>query len=85
MARASSLDGKMEDASSYFEKTLQTSKEPRELAWAHIYLGRIHDIRQERDEAVAQYKAALETGDASAETRTAAEAGIQQPYAPKRK
>jgi hypothetical protein len=85
LARASSLDGKMEDASNYFEKTLQTSKDPRELAWAHIYLGRIHDIRQERDEAVVQYKAALETGDASAETRTAAEAGIQQPYAPKRK
>jgi len=85
MARAATLDGKMADASSYFEKTLQSSKDPRELAWSHIYLGRIHDIRQEREEAVAQYKAALTTGDATAETRTAAEAGIQQPYEPKRK
>jgi tetratricopeptide (TPR) repeat protein len=85
LARAATLDGKMADANSFFQKTLETSKDPRELAWAHIYLGRIHDIRQERDEAVAEYKAALTTGDATAETRTAAEAGIQQPYEAKRK
>lgn len=85
MARAATLEGKMEEASSYFEKTVQTSKDPRELAWSHIYLGRILDIKQEREAAIAQYKAALETGDTTAETRTAAEAGIQQPYEPKRR
>jgi tetratricopeptide (TPR) repeat protein len=85
LARAATLEGKMADANSFFQKTIETSKDPRELAWSHIYLGRIHDIRQERDEAVAEYKAALTTGDESAETRTAAEAGIQQPYEPKRK
>jgi hypothetical protein len=85
LARAATLEGKMADANSFFQKTIETSKDPRELAWSHIYLGRIHDIRQEREEAVAEYKAALTTGDQSAETRTAAEAGIQQPYEPKRK
>jgi tetratricopeptide (TPR) repeat protein len=85
LARAATLEGKMAEANSYFEKTLVTSKDPRELAWAHIYLGRIHDLRGEREDAVAQYQAALTTGDASAETHTAAQAGIQQPYQPNRK
>lgn len=85
LARAATLEGKMEAANGYFEKTLTSSKDPRELAWAHIYLGRIHDLREEREEAVAQYKAALTTGDATAETRAAAESGIQKAYEPKRK
>jgi hypothetical protein len=51
------------------------------LAWSHIYLGRIHDIQDERDEAVAEYRAALTVRDGQADTRQAAEKGIQQPYA----
>ncbi len=64
-----------------FEETIRLSKDPRMLAWSHIYLGRIHDIQDERDEAVAEYRAALTVRDGQPDTRLAAEKGLKQPYA----
>ena len=64
-----------------FEQTIQLSKDPRMLAWSHIYLGRIYDINDQRDEAVEQYKAALTVRDGQADTKQAAEKGIKEPYA----
>jgi hypothetical protein len=51
------------------------------LAWSHIYLGRIYDIQDERDQAVTEYRAALTVRDGQADTRLAAEKGLKQPYA----
>ena len=51
-------------------------------AWSRIYLGRILDLQGERDDAVAQYKAALAISDVPADAKTAAEHGLQQPYEP---
>jgi len=44
-----------------FELALKTAKDPRTQAWAHIYLGRLYDIKEpaERAAAVTEYKAAL--------------------------
>jgi hypothetical protein len=64
-----------------FEETIRLSKDPRTLAWSHIYLGRIHDIQDERDQAVNEYRAALTVRDGQADTRQAAEKGLKQPYA----
>jgi tetratricopeptide (TPR) repeat protein len=64
-----------------FEETLRLSKDPRMLAWSHIYLGRIYDIQDQRDEAVNEYRAALTVRDGEADTRMAAEKGLKQPYA----
>ena len=50
------------------------------MAWSHIYLGRILDLQDEREAAVEQYKAALNAGDSSADTRAAADRGLQSPY-----
>ena len=80
LARAASQTGDMKGARVYFERTLEVAREPRIVAWSHIYLGRIFDLQEERDAAVAQYRAALSAGDTAAETRGAAERGIQQPY-----
>jgi hypothetical protein len=82
LARASSLQGKMQDAVDYFQKTIQTGSEPRLVAWSHIYLGRIFDIQQDRETALKHYNAALNVGDIAPDTKAAAERGIQQPYAP---
>jgi len=81
LARAASLDGNMNEAKDDFEKAT-AAKDPRIAAWSHIYLGRILDLQDEREAAVEQYKAALNTGDASADTRAAAERGLQAPYEP---
>jgi len=42
-----------------FQEVLDTSKNPRTLAWSHIYLGRLYDIVPDREKAVAEYQAAL--------------------------
>ena len=81
LARAAAAKGDMPGAQAYFERTLDLAREPRVVAWSHIYLGRIFDIREEREAAVAQYRAALAAGDIAPDTKTAAERGLAQPYA----
>jgi tetratricopeptide (TPR) repeat protein len=81
LARAASIAGEMQEAKDDFEKA-SASKDPRIVAWSHIYLGRILDIQDERDAAVEQYKAALSVSDLSADAKAAAERGLQQPYEP---
>ncbi len=66
-----------------FQKTLETSKDQRLLAWSHIYLGRVLDMECKRDQAVAEYKAALEVRDGRLDTRLAAERGVKTAYAVK--
>lgn len=85
LARASTLMGKVEEASKYFNDALQHSKDPRILAWSHIYLGRISDMQQEREAAIKHYRAALDSGDTGQDTKAAAERGLQQAYEPHRK
>jgi hypothetical protein len=72
----------MDGARDYFQHALGSSKEPKVLAWSHIYLGRIFDLREERDAAVEQYRAALQAGNTLPEARAAAERGLKMPYEP---
>ncbi|QNI32553.1 tetratricopeptide repeat protein [Alloacidobacterium dinghuense] len=82
LALTSVMQGRMDDAEKSFNETLRLSKDPRILAWSHIYLGRIHDIREERDEALVEYKTALTVRDGQPDTKAAAEKGIKQPFEP---
>jgi tetratricopeptide (TPR) repeat protein len=69
-----------------FQEVLDTSKNPRTLAWSHIYLGRLYDIMPEpdRQKAIAEYQAALTVRDAQPDTKAAAEQGLKKPFvAPK--
>ncbi len=63
-----------------FQEVLGTSKDPRTLAWSHIYLGRLYDVMPDREKAVAEYQAALVVRDSQPDTKAAAEAGIKQPF-----
>jgi len=81
LARAAILTGHPEDAINGFQKTLATSKEPRLLAWSHIYLGRMLDLDCKRDAAVSEYKQALEARDGQLDTRLSAERGVKAAYA----
>ena len=82
LARAATARNDRTAARSYFEETLKIAMEPRLVAWSHIYLGRMLDLQQEREAALAHYKAALSAGDPTPDTRSAAERGIAQAYAP---
>ncbi|MDE3186956.1 MAG: hypothetical protein KGM96_05440 [Acidobacteriota bacterium] len=81
LARVAILTGHPEEALDRFQKTVATSKEPRLLAWSHIYLGRMLDLDCKRDEAVAEYKEALAVRDGQQDTRLAAERGVKAAYA----
>ena len=82
LARVATLSGNMQDARDNFAKAAQSSKDPRIAAWSHIYLGRILDLQDDREDALVQYKAALDTGDVSPDTKAAAERGLKAPYEP---
>ena len=81
LARVAIMHRDVPAAQHDFEETIRLSKDPRTLAWSHIYLGRIYDIQDERDQAVNEYRAALTVRDGQADTRLAAEKGLKQPYA----
>jgi tetratricopeptide (TPR) repeat protein len=82
LARAASLRNDRSAAQSYFEETLKIALEPRLVAWSHIYLGRMLDLQEHRQAALAHYKAALAAGDSTPDTTSAAERGLAQAYAP---
>lgn len=83
LARAASMNKDMNGARDYFQRTVQVARDPRLRAWAHIYLGRISDIQEDRAAALEHYKAALASGDIPADTRAAAERGLKEPYQPR--
>ena len=71
-----------EQAKRYFTQAASLSGDPRIKAWSHIYLGRLLDLEGNREAARAEYAAALEAGDSSADTRAAAENGLQAGFSP---
>lgn len=83
LAEVATHNKDMEGARSYFERALQVAHEPTVVAWSHIYLGRIFDLKEERDIAVDHYRAAAEAaGTALPDAKHAAEHGIEAPYEP---
>ncbi|MFZ0662816.1 MAG: hypothetical protein WAM66_09000 [Acidobacteriaceae bacterium] len=80
LARADLMNGKMEDAQAAFQQTVKLGHDARLLAWSHIYLGRILDVEQQRDQAVAEYKLALAERDGQPDTKEAAEGGLKKPF-----
>lgn len=95
LAIASVLSGKADEARGLFERLLslqssasQTSEKPAPkidpgvIAWSHVYLGRIHDLEDERDLAIREYRAALEVDGAPEAARAAAQGGVETAYKP---
>ena len=52
------------------------------LAWSHVYLGRLHDLAGEREQALAEYRSALAVAGAPEAARAAAQRGVEQAYQP---
>jgi len=84
------MEGDAEEAEGHLKQTIALSKDPRTIAWAHIYLGRLYDLerdpdgadasRPQRAKAIAEYKAALANRDSQPDTKIAAEKGIAAPF-----
>ena len=71
-------------AAENFHKAIQVTKDPKVVAWSHVYLGRILDMygKDKRDEAMNEYRAALTVGADLPEVKAAAERGLQEAYEP---
>ena len=95
LAIASVLSGNADRARELFEHivSLQASAKPDSrgsaqtvdpaiISWSHVYLGRIHDLQDERDVALAEYRAALSVDGAPEAARTAAQSGVETAYKP---
>jgi tetratricopeptide (TPR) repeat protein len=94
MAIASVLEGDADGAKKLFERlitistasggSLESSKsiDPAIVAWAHVYLGRIFDVEDERDSAIREYQSALAVVGAPEAARVAAQRGVESAYQP---
>jgi tetratricopeptide (TPR) repeat protein len=65
-----------------FQKAIAASRDPKVLGWSHVYLGRILDMKEERDAALVEYRAALNAGAELPEIKAAAERGLERAYEP---
>lgn len=94
MAIASVLEGDADGAKKLFERlitisaarggSLESSKsvDPAVVAWAHVYLGRIFDVEDDRDSAIREYQSALAVVGAPEAARVAAQRGVESAYQP---
>ena len=90
LAVASVLQGDAERAITLFNQVVaaahsdqpQMRPEPSTLAWSHIYLGRLYDVHEDREQALQEYRAALAVENAAETARSAAQRGIDQAYRP---
>jgi tetratricopeptide (TPR) repeat protein len=89
LGRIDLMQADPDGAHEHLTQAVKLSHDPRTVAWAHIYLGRMYDIARDpenpdaikqREKAVAEYRAALASRDSQPDTKAAAEKGIQQPF-----
>jgi len=78
-ARVTLMEGDPKDSQSEFEAVLKLSHSPHTLAWAHIYLGRLYDIKDppQREQALGEYRAALDVPAVPADAQAAAQKGLK--------
>ena len=65
-----------------FQKAIEATRDPKVVGWSHVYLGRILDMKEDRDAALQQYQAALSSAGQLPEIKAAAERGLAQAYEP---
>jgi tetratricopeptide (TPR) repeat protein len=82
LAQAAVMNKNREGALENFQKAIQETKDPKVVAWSHVFLGRILDMKEDREAAMNEYRAALTTGAELPDVKAAAERGLQQAYEP---
>jgi tetratricopeptide (TPR) repeat protein len=82
LAQVAVMNKNREGALENFQKALQETKDPKVVGWSHVYIGRILDMKEDREAALAEYQSALTTGAELPEVKAAAERGLAQAYEP---
>ncbi|HET6180474.1 MAG TPA: DUF4932 domain-containing protein [Candidatus Sulfotelmatobacter sp.] len=82
LAQVAVANKNMDGARENFQKAIQAAQDPKVIGWSHVYLGRILDLKEDREGAMTEYRAALTTGAELPEIKAAAERGLQAAYEP---
>lgn len=70
-------------ARDYFGRTVASESCPDSVkVWAYIYLGRLFDLDDDREEAILQYRAAVALGDDTRGAQAVARSGLLEPFQP---
>lgn len=94
LALASVLQKQGDKAQELFEQIVSADRKgtsgelapsPDILSWSHVYLGRIWDLKGNREQAIHEYRAALGVEEAPETARVAAQQGLEAPYHPETK
>ena len=73
--------GNLQAAANVFRETLNGDLEPRWVeVWAYVNLGKIYDIRGQRERAVTEYQKAVNTSDDAYGAQDEAERYIEEPF-----
>jgi tetratricopeptide (TPR) repeat protein len=83
LAVAASNLRKPDVAEEYFLKTLDAARDVRLVTWSHVYLGRLYDLKGNREQALGQYRAASVTAAAYPDALRAVERGLQKQFGSK--
>lgn len=73
--------GNLQLAANVFRDSLNGGLEPKWVeVWAYVNLGKIYDIRGDRERALLQYQKAINTGDDAYGAQTDAKKYLEQPF-----
>jgi tetratricopeptide (TPR) repeat protein len=82
LAQVAVANKNRDGAAENFQKAIEATKDPKVVGWSHVYLGRILDMKEDREAAMNEYRAALTAGAELPEVKAAAEHGLEQAYEP---
>ena len=80
LARVALAEGDPDLAMQFFEQALAAVPDPHVDSMSRVYLGRIADITGLRDQAIEQYRAALDVRNIPDRARELAEQGLARPF-----
>jgi tetratricopeptide (TPR) repeat protein len=81
LARIAVLQSNPELGVKLFQRVLELDPDAEVRAWSLVYLGRLYDSQSDgRDEALKNYRAALEVQDAPESARQAAQKGLKESF-----
>ncbi len=82
LAQTATANRDIAGARTYFERAILVAREPKVVAWSHVYLGRIFDLQENREAAIEHYQEAMKKGGGLPEIKAAAQRGLDEPYEP---
>jgi len=82
LAQVAVANKNRDGAQDNFQKAIAASNDPKVVGWSHVYLGRILDMKEDREAALQEYRAALSAGRDLPEIQAAAQRGLAQAYEP---